>query len=111
MFPALLSSLALLAGLSLTPADVREYAREPAASSMALSPDGAFVAMPERRGDRTVLAIRDARDLSLHGTVDEGANSYVERFWWSSPLRVFVTLSEHRDGRAQRSMRPELLAF
>ncbi|HET7842834.1 MAG TPA: prolyl oligopeptidase family serine peptidase [Xanthomonadales bacterium] len=112
MFPALLSSLALLAGLSQVPsAEVREYAREPVASSMALSPDGAFVAMPERRGDRSVLAIRDARDLSLHGTVDEGPNSYVERFWWSSPRRVFVTLSEHRDGRAQRSMRPELLAF
>lgn len=110
MLPALFLSLALLAGSS-DGNSVRDYAREPALASVALSPDGAFVAVPERRADRTVLLVRDAGTLALHAVIDEGANAFVERFWWSSPRRVFVTTSEHRDGRAQRSLRPELLAF
>ena len=112
MFPALLASLAILASPSASASsDVRDYAREPAVAAMALSPDGAFLAMPEQRGDRRVLAIRATRDLALQAVVDEGPNRYVEQFWWSSPRRVFLTLSEHRDGRAQRSLRPELLAL
>ena len=30
----------------------------------------------------------DAATLALHAVVDEGANRYVEQFWWSSPRRA-----------------------
>lgn len=96
MIRVLLTLLGLFASVELAAArsvPIEDFFRDPAYSSVSLSPTGEYMTVSVPQGDRTVLAAFRIRDMKLVGRWDYGAGRHIDRVRWVNDQRFFMFVS------------------
>ncbi len=89
---------------------VEDFFRDPAFSSVSLSPTGEYIAVSVPREDRTILVVLRVSDMQPTGSWDHGAKKHVDRVVWVNDRRFFMYVTEKLGRYDFRVGTPDLYA-
>jgi dipeptidyl aminopeptidase/acylaminoacyl peptidase len=87
-----------------------DFFRDPAFTSVSLSPTGEYVTVSVPQGDRTVLAALRVSDMQIVGKWDYGARRHIDRVLWVNNERFLMFVSLKLGSYDFRVGRPDVYA-
>lgn len=111
---AMAAALALLVAgaFPLRAADlpVEDFFKDPAFSSVSLSPTGEYIAVSVPKEDRTILVVLRVSDMKPTGSWDHGPKKHVDNVVWVNDKRFFMYVTEKLGRYDFRVGAPDLFA-
>jgi dipeptidyl aminopeptidase/acylaminoacyl peptidase len=87
------------------------FARSAEYESAKISPNGEYLAVATRLGDKTALGVIDVKQRTLTGGMSFARGESVYQYWWVSPNRVAVTIAQRGGPLDQPRWTGELYAM
>lgn len=73
---------------------VEDFFKDPAFSSVSLSPTGEYLAVSVPKEDRTILVVLRVSDMKPTGSWDHGAKKHIDRVVWVNDTRFFMYVTQ-----------------
>ncbi|MFN7550746.1 MAG: hypothetical protein ACK59M_04670 [Pseudomonadota bacterium] len=103
---------AVLAGLATAaPPPVADFVRWPAYDTLAMSPDGKYLAATVPLEDGRAGVVLRREDLSISTTIKDGPDAYLDALYWANSRRLFMHFTRPMEFSAGRGWLPEIYAI
>jgi len=103
---------AVLAGLATAaPPPVADFVRWPAYDTLAMSPDGKYLAATVPLEDGRAGVVLRREDLSISTTIKGGPDAYLDALYWANSRRLFMHFTRPMEFSAGRGWLPEIYAI
>jgi dipeptidyl aminopeptidase/acylaminoacyl peptidase len=109
---ALLLALAGLGALAqAAPPPVADFVRWPVYDTLAMSPDGKYLAATVPLEDGRAGVVLRREDMSVSTTIKGGTDAYLDELYWANSRRLFMHFTLPMQFSAGRGWRPEIFAI